>query len=204
VRSFRRNLASSRPPPRSSSAQQDGGARKEGGERGQNKGGTFVKINMDGVPIGLKVDLTAYGGYVELSAAVSKLFRGLLAGTSVTSPLAARLVATFLVSSRGNIDTLRSREGSDRPGGGCAGDRRHHGRRQQRVHAGIRGRGGRQGAGRRCPVGVSPNNRIDTNRAHRVSRALSASRSMFHRILTCPSAISAGCSWPPPRGSACS
>ncbi|KAK3160584.1 hypothetical protein QOZ80_1BG0061520 [Eleusine coracana subsp. coracana] len=72
VRSFRRNLASSRPPPQSSSpsAHQD---RKKGG------GGAFVKINMDGVPIGRKVDLAAYGGYAELSAAVGKLFRGLLA-----------------------------------------------------------------------------------------------------------------------------
>ncbi|XP_022683913.1 auxin-responsive protein IAA16-like isoform X2 [Setaria italica] len=34
---------------------------------------------MDGVPIGQKVDLTAYGGYAELSAAVGKLFRSLLA-----------------------------------------------------------------------------------------------------------------------------
>jgi hypothetical protein len=109
VRSFRRNLASSRPPPQSSSAHQDGGARKEGGELEQSKGGTFVKINMDGVPIGRKVDLTAYGGYVELSAAVSKLFRGLLAGTSVTSPLATRLVATFLVLSLRNIDTAQPR-----------------------------------------------------------------------------------------------
>ncbi|OQU86164.1 hypothetical protein SORBI_3003G035700 [Sorghum bicolor] len=76
VRSFRRNLASSsssRPSPPSSSGHhkvQDGGA---------HKGGLFVKINMDGVPIGRKVDLTAYGGYADLSAAVGKLFRGLLA-----------------------------------------------------------------------------------------------------------------------------
>ncbi|WVZ72644.1 hypothetical protein U9M48_021068 [Paspalum notatum var. saurae] len=85
VRSFRRNLASSRPSPQSSSAahHQDGGdAAKGGGERGAHKGGglgLFVKINMDGVPIGRKVDLRAYSGYAELSAAVGKLFRGLLA-----------------------------------------------------------------------------------------------------------------------------
>lgn len=76
VRSFRRNLASSsssRPSPQSSS-----------GHHRHHKvqdGGLFVKINMDGVPIGRKVDLTAYGGYADLSAAVGKLFRGLLAGT---------------------------------------------------------------------------------------------------------------------------
>ncbi|CAL4952086.1 unnamed protein product [Urochloa decumbens] len=78
VRSFRRNLASSRQSPQSSSAHhhQDGGAKVGGGGEG---GRLFVKINMDGVPIGRKVDLTAYGGYAELSAAVGKLFRGLLA-----------------------------------------------------------------------------------------------------------------------------
>ncbi|CAD6233168.1 unnamed protein product [Miscanthus lutarioriparius] len=82
VRSFRRNLASSssRPSPQSSSGHHrhhkvhDGGALD-----GAHKGGLFVKINMDGVPIGRKVDLTAYGGYADLSAAVGKLFRGLLA-----------------------------------------------------------------------------------------------------------------------------
>uniref|UniRef100_A0A0A9H9F1 Auxin-responsive protein n=1 Tax=Arundo donax TaxID=35708 RepID=A0A0A9H9F1_ARUDO len=74
VRSFRRNLASSRPPPQSPPAHQDGGAKD-----GNGKGGLFVKINMDGVPIGRKVDLRAYGGYAELSADVGKLFRCLLA-----------------------------------------------------------------------------------------------------------------------------
>ncbi|CAL4965763.1 unnamed protein product [Urochloa decumbens] len=82
VRSFRRNLASSRQSPQSSSAHhhQDGGAKGgKGGAGAGEGGGLFVKINMDGVPIGRKVDLTAYGGYGELSAAVGKLFRGLLA-----------------------------------------------------------------------------------------------------------------------------
>lgn len=38
---------------------------------------------MDGVPIGRKVDLNAYGSYEKLSSAVDELFRGLLAaGTS--------------------------------------------------------------------------------------------------------------------------
>ncbi|GMH03718.1 hypothetical protein Nepgr_005557 [Nepenthes gracilis] len=39
----------------------------------------FVKINMDGVPIGRKVDLNAYDSYENLSSAVDELFRGLLA-----------------------------------------------------------------------------------------------------------------------------
>lgn len=39
-----------------------------------------MKINMDGVPIGRKVDLKAYDSYEKLSSAVDELFRGLLAG----------------------------------------------------------------------------------------------------------------------------
>lgn len=42
--------------------------------------GLFVKINMDGVPIGRKIDLNAYDSYEKLSSAVDELFRGLLAG----------------------------------------------------------------------------------------------------------------------------
>lgn len=39
-----------------------------------------MKINMDGVPIGRKIDLNAYDSYEKLSSAVDELFRGLLAG----------------------------------------------------------------------------------------------------------------------------
>lgn len=73
VRSFRRNLASSSAsrPPR---AEQRHGADGKAGYKG-----LFVKVNMDGVPIGRKVDLKAHGGYGNLSVAVDRLFRGLLA-----------------------------------------------------------------------------------------------------------------------------
>ncbi|PWA83524.1 PB1 domain, AUX/IAA protein [Artemisia annua] len=40
----------------------------------------YVKINMDGVAIGRKVDLKAYDNYHSLSSAVEELFQGLLAG----------------------------------------------------------------------------------------------------------------------------
>lgn len=40
----------------------------------------LVKVNMDGVPIGRKIDLKAHGSYGELSSAVDELFRGLIAG----------------------------------------------------------------------------------------------------------------------------
>lgn len=38
----------------------------------------FVKINMEGVPIGRKVDLKAYDSYHKLSCAVDQLFRDLV------------------------------------------------------------------------------------------------------------------------------
>lgn len=47
----------------------------------ENKGkGLFVKINMEGVPIGRKVDLKACDSYEKLASAVDQLFRGLLSG----------------------------------------------------------------------------------------------------------------------------
>jgi auxin-responsive protein IAA len=79
VRSFRRNLASSsaskRPP-----ADPRNGADDKAGYKG-----LFVKVNMDGVPIGRKVDLKAQGDYGNLSVAVDRLFRDLLAGTHAPS-----------------------------------------------------------------------------------------------------------------------
>lgn len=38
----------------------------------------FVKINMEGVPIGRKINLSAYNSYEELSFAIDELFKGLL------------------------------------------------------------------------------------------------------------------------------
>ncbi|KQK07154.1 auxin-responsive protein IAA16 isoform X2 [Brachypodium distachyon] len=83
VRSFRRNIASSssKPPPAEPQPRHGGKAGSSGGG-GSQKQGLFVKINMDGVPIGRKVDLKAHGGYGKLADAVDHLFRGLLAGQS--------------------------------------------------------------------------------------------------------------------------
>ncbi|XP_027342045.1 auxin-responsive protein IAA26 isoform X2 [Abrus precatorius] len=81
IRSFRKNLASSssasKAPPESQHEQHNKVAGKKPVD---NYGkGLFVKINMDGVPIGRKVDLNAYDSYESLSSAVDELFRGLLA-----------------------------------------------------------------------------------------------------------------------------
>ncbi|KAI3687382.1 hypothetical protein L1987_81077 [Smallanthus sonchifolius] len=45
----------------------------------------YVKINMDGVAIGRKVDLKAYDTYKKLSSAVDELFGGLLAAQGDSS-----------------------------------------------------------------------------------------------------------------------
>lgn len=81
MRAFRRNLGASSSKlshePSSHGHHHDAAAAKvEAGKKG-----LFVKVHMDGVPIGRKVDLAAHGSYDRLSAAVDQLFRGLLAGT---------------------------------------------------------------------------------------------------------------------------
>ncbi|KAJ1691080.1 hypothetical protein LUZ63_015235 [Rhynchospora breviuscula] len=77
IRSFRKNLACSSNS-KSPLETRDGGL-VNGNRADSNKKGCFVKINMDGIPIGRKIDLKAYGDYDELSSAVDQLFRGLLA-----------------------------------------------------------------------------------------------------------------------------
>ncbi|XBJ15908.1 auxin-responsive protein IAA16-like [Triticum dicoccoides] len=75
VRSFRRNLASSSSKPPAAEPRHGAGGKADG----SIYKGRFVKINMDGVPIGRKVDLKAHGSYGKLAAAVDHLFQGLLA-----------------------------------------------------------------------------------------------------------------------------
>ncbi|KAL9251838.1 Auxin-responsive protein IAA26-like protein [Drosera capensis] len=80
LRSFRKNLASSSSG--KTSPEPEGKAAKitENEKPVENsRKGQFVKINMDGVPIGRKIDLHAYDTYDKLSVAVDELFRGLLA-----------------------------------------------------------------------------------------------------------------------------
>ncbi|XP_044339013.1 auxin-responsive protein IAA2 isoform X2 [Triticum aestivum] len=119
VRSFRRNLAASKP----SSSKEDGRASKDkGADEPAGRKGLFVKVNMDGVPIGRKVELKEDGSYADLSATVDKLFRSLLA-----------VFPACACSSKGRRRCPRR-------------DRR------RRVHAGVRGRRGRQDAGRGRPM----------------------------------------------------
>lgn len=85
IRSFRKNIASgstSKLPSGSHQQHQNVVPYKVASQKPTDKSGKglFVKINMDGVPIGRKVDINAYDSYEKLSSAVDELFRGLLAG----------------------------------------------------------------------------------------------------------------------------
>ncbi|WZZ47508.1 hypothetical protein YC2023_043767 [Brassica napus] len=86
VRSFRKNLAngsSSKLGNESTSVLKNQKCDDDNGrekiKEPKRQGGLFVKINMYGVPIGRKVDLSAHNSYEQLSLTVDKLFRGLLA-----------------------------------------------------------------------------------------------------------------------------
>ncbi|XP_015902428.2 auxin-responsive protein IAA26 isoform X1 [Ziziphus jujuba] len=80
IRSFRKNLASSSSSKPGTESQNVVPTKISGEKEAETcKKGLFVKINMDGVPIGRKVDLKAYDSYEKLSSAVDELFRGLLA-----------------------------------------------------------------------------------------------------------------------------
>ncbi|CAF2055411.1 hypothetical protein HID58_069959 [Brassica napus] len=95
VRSFRKNLtngSSSKLGNESTSndvllknQKRDDGNGPEKPMQPKRQGGLFVKINMHGVPIGRKGDLSAHNSYQQLSFTVDKLFRGLLAAQRESS-----------------------------------------------------------------------------------------------------------------------
>lgn len=75
VRSFRRNLTNGTSSKQSPERQKDEAADKV---KLICKKRPLVKINMDGIPIGRKVNLAAYDSYQRLAFAVEELFRGFL------------------------------------------------------------------------------------------------------------------------------
>lgn len=85
IRSFRKNLPSSsaKATPESPDGSPENAAKLETSTKR-----LFVKINMDGIPIGRKVDLKAYDSYDKLSVAVDELFRDLRAAAQ-RDPIAA-------------------------------------------------------------------------------------------------------------------
>ncbi|TXG61975.1 hypothetical protein EZV62_013338 [Acer yangbiense] len=69
IRSFRKNVAS-KPAPKEGS---------DGKSLSFKNNQLFVKISMEGVPIGRKINLSVYDSYEELSFAIDELFKDLLA-----------------------------------------------------------------------------------------------------------------------------
>ncbi|KAJ1263721.1 hypothetical protein BS78_09G207800 [Paspalum vaginatum] len=84
VRSFRRNLTNA-----SSSKQSPEQHNDEAGDKAKltGKRSPLIKINMDGIPIGRKIDIAAYDNYQKLSSAVQDLFRGFLDCTNAQKDL---------------------------------------------------------------------------------------------------------------------
>ncbi|XP_021276705.1 auxin-responsive protein IAA2-like [Herrania umbratica] len=82
IRSFRKNLASSSSSKPASASPNE---KDIGGKPENSKNQLFVKINMEGIPIGRKVNLSAYNSYEELSLAIDELFSGLLAAQKDSS-----------------------------------------------------------------------------------------------------------------------
>lgn len=124
VRSFRKNLASTSSSKLGNESSLHGGQinKSDDGEKQvePRKEGMFVKINMDGVPIGRKVDLNAYNSYEQLSFAVDKLFRGLLAGLKSCSNLFFSSLRVLLVFTEYDLLVIAQRdtsggEGEEKP-----------------------------------------------------------------------------------------
>ncbi|XP_066367196.1 auxin-responsive protein IAA18-like [Miscanthus floridulus] len=75
VRSFRRNLTNASSSKQSPEQQNDEACDKA---KQTCKRSPLIKINMDGIPIGRKINLSAYDNYQKLSSAVEDLFCGFL------------------------------------------------------------------------------------------------------------------------------
>lgn len=83
IRSFRKNFASGNSSKPVSESQNVVGSKISSEKAIENPTKSLlVKINMDGIPIGRKIDLKAHDSYEKLSSAVDELFRGLLAAQS--------------------------------------------------------------------------------------------------------------------------
>ncbi|ONK80769.1 uncharacterized protein A4U43_C01F21530 [Asparagus officinalis] len=113
IRSFRKNLASSSS---KSNLETPDESLKKTAKPETNKG-LFVKINMDGIPIGRKIDLKAYNSYDKLSLAVDELFRGLLAAQRdpiATGSLEKEQAITGLLDGSGEFTLVYEDDEGDR------------------------------------------------------------------------------------------
>ncbi|KAG6484733.1 hypothetical protein ZIOFF_053258 [Zingiber officinale] len=112
--SFRKNLArsSSHRPPIESENEDVAVPKVE--EPGNSKKNLLVKINMDGVPIGRKVDLNVHDSYEKLSLAVEELFVGLLAGNPHSEGKAAKQMFRGLLDGTGEYTLVYEDNEGDR------------------------------------------------------------------------------------------
>ncbi|KAJ1388734.1 PB1 domain [Sesbania bispinosa] len=116
IRSSRKNLASGSSSKSPSGSQQHqhvvpdkvASSNKPIGNSGGK--GLFVKINMDGVPIGRKVDINAYNSYEKLSSAVDELFRGLLSEINLSHVVFSHCCSAERDSSAGGIHNKEEEE----------------------------------------------------------------------------------------------
>ncbi|XP_021646540.2 auxin-responsive protein IAA18 isoform X2 [Hevea brasiliensis] len=119
IRSFRKNLASTSS--RSSKMVVDDLPNKTPSEGCTKKPGNFrndlfVKINMEGIPIGRKINLNAYDSYEKLSVAIDELFRGLLAVLAQREHSAARN------GNKAKVDEAKANAGSSSGAGTGTGE----------------------------------------------------------------------------------
>lgn len=100
VRTFRKNLAGSSSSKQTTESQNTVQSKvpSEKPPVASCRKGFFVKINMEGVPIGRKVDLEAYDSYEKLASSVDELFRGLLAGYLLNFAYSFFLLGWFFLS----------------------------------------------------------------------------------------------------------
>ncbi|XP_024986407.1 auxin-responsive protein IAA18-like [Cynara cardunculus var. scolymus] len=100
--------------PEKAPAADSGGGKKTSSD---HENSLYVKINMDGVAIGRKVDLKAYDNYQRLSSSVDELFKGLLAAQGDVSSSTTKTqidVTTGLLDGNGGYTLVYEDNEGDR------------------------------------------------------------------------------------------
>lgn len=110
IRSSRKNLAGAAKP----SAESPNGSFQAAKPPETERKGLFVKINMDGIPIGRKIDLMACDSYDKLSSVVDELFRGLVAAQMDRRGTEERRAITGLLDGSGEFTLVYEDDEGDR------------------------------------------------------------------------------------------
>eukprot|EP01018_Ginkgo_biloba_P023855 Gb_16134 [translate_table: standard] len=115
IRSFRKNLAPQLKPDIEGQTNASGNS-SASADPGQTFGDSmFVKVNMDGVPIGRKIDLKAYDSYDKLSLALEEMFKRFInaqgSGQRPPSNLSSEVEQPSLLSGTDYVLTYEDNEG---------------------------------------------------------------------------------------------